>query len=72
MPRVIVYLTEIELEALKHLSERENRDPRAQAALIIRRALQRARLLPKTSLPHRQPTPPSETSANPQEVIMTT
>jgi hypothetical protein len=41
-----VILETRESEALQVLAEREFRDPRAQAALIIRRALEDAGLLP--------------------------
>lgn len=46
MPRVTVILKSAEREALRVLAEREFRDPRAQAGLIIRRELERERLLP--------------------------
>jgi len=59
MARVIVCLNDAERGALQELAEREGRDPRAQAALILRRELERAGLLsadptpltPKTPMP---------------------
>jgi hypothetical protein len=41
MPSVKVMLREDEREALEILAEHERRDPRAQAALLIRRELER-------------------------------
>lgn len=40
MTRVIIYLPETERQALLALAVREYRDPRAQAALLIRRGLE--------------------------------
>jgi hypothetical protein len=45
MARITVSLKATEREALRVLAEREFRDPRAQAAIIIRRELERAGLL---------------------------
>lgn len=45
MARVVVLLEQDERDALCALAEREFRDPRAQAALIIRRELERAGLV---------------------------
>lgn len=45
MPRITVPLNAAEKEALRRLAERELREPRAQAALILRRELQRCGLL---------------------------
>lgn len=45
MPMLKVFLQTRESEALQKIAEREYRDPRAQAALIIRRALESAGLL---------------------------
>lgn len=45
MPRLMVTLQLSEREALLRLARREKRDPRNQAALIIRRELERAGLL---------------------------
>ncbi len=41
MAKIIVYLREQEHEALYRLAEKEYRQPKAQAALIIRRELER-------------------------------
>ncbi len=41
MARVILYLREQELNALQALAQREYRAPKAQAALIIRKELER-------------------------------
>jgi hypothetical protein len=41
MARVILYLREHELSALQVLAQREYRAPKAQAALIIRKELER-------------------------------
>lgn len=46
MVRVSVVLSSVERDALVALAKREFRDPRAQAALIIVRELERAGLLP--------------------------
>lgn len=49
MARVIVDLGEHERSALTVLAKREKRIPRAQAALIIRRELERRGILPERS-----------------------
>jgi hypothetical protein len=46
MAKVIIYLREHELTALNDLAQREYRSPKAQAALIIRRELERLGLIP--------------------------
>ncbi len=46
MAKVIIYLREHELTALNDLAQREYRAPKAQAALIIRRELERLGLIP--------------------------
>ncbi len=46
MAKVIIYLREHELAALNDLAQREYRAPKAQAALIIRRELERLGLIP--------------------------
>ena len=46
MPMLNLVLGDKERDALSVLAEREYRDPRAQAALIIRRELERVGLLP--------------------------
>ncbi len=62
MTRVIVPLRASERNALRVLAKQEFRDPQAQAALIIRRELQRLGLLP----PDPPLAQPAETS--PREV----
>ena len=47
MAKLIVYLGEQERDALHQLAQQEMRVPRAQAALIIRRELDRLGMLPK-------------------------
>ncbi len=49
MARVIVEIGERERKALHQLAKRERRIPRAQAALIIRQALERQGILPTGS-----------------------
>ena len=46
MRRITVTLQQDEREALVKLAQRERRDPRAQAAVILRRELERRGLLP--------------------------
>jgi len=48
----MVTLGSEEAEALRALAEEERRDPRAQAALLIRRGLERVGLLPPPSGMH--------------------
>jgi hypothetical protein len=50
MARIIVPLKGTEWEALTKLANRERRDPREQAALIVVRALEQAGLLPACDL----------------------
>ncbi len=50
MARLMVTLETIERDALWDLAQREQRDPRAQAALIIRRELERLGLLPREAM----------------------
>jgi hypothetical protein len=45
MERITISLKEIEKKALLELADKELRDPRAQAALIIRRELERQGLI---------------------------
>ncbi len=45
MTRITIKLTNQEKDALRTLSEKQFRDPRAQAALIIRRELERLQLI---------------------------
>jgi hypothetical protein len=49
MARVTVTLKSSERDALVELAERERRDPRSQAAVIIARELERAGLLGGTA-----------------------
>jgi hypothetical protein len=51
MSRITVTLQADEHEALRELSERERRNPRDQAALLIRENLQRLGLLAAESQP---------------------
>lgn len=51
MARFMVHLQEIERAALVRMSRKEHRDPRAQAALLIRRALEGAGYLKKERPP---------------------
>jgi hypothetical protein len=46
MAKVIIYLHEHELTALSELAEREYRSIKAQAALIIRKELERLEMIP--------------------------
>ena len=50
MAKVIVYLRDHELSALNHLAAQEYRVPKAQAALIIRKELERLKLIPVEEL----------------------
>jgi hypothetical protein len=61
MQALKIYLDDVERDALKNLSIAERRDPRSQAALLIRDGLQRAGLLPNDALaPHTLPVQPSQ------------
>jgi len=46
MAKVIIYLREHEFMALNDLAQREYRAPKAQAALIIRRELEKLGMIP--------------------------
>lgn len=46
MAKVIIHLRDYELTALNDLAQREYRAPKAQAALIIRRELQKLSMIP--------------------------
>jgi hypothetical protein len=65
MARITITLQPKEKTALRLLAERERRDPRAQAALIIRYELERIGLLAHKSQPtieevaHEQPANPA-------------
>jgi len=50
MIKLIVPLDREERQALLNLAENEKRDPRLQAALIIRRELEKRKLLPPRNL----------------------
>ena len=58
MAKVIIYLHEHENTALNELAAREYRSPKAQAALIIRKELQRLEMIPAE-----QTVPPSSTDS---------
>ncbi len=49
MARVVIYLRDQEMHALQDLAQSEYRLPKAQAALIIRRELQRLGMIPAPS-----------------------
>ena len=49
MAKIIVYLRDQENDALHRLAQKEYRQPKAQAALIIRRELERQGMLETTS-----------------------
>jgi len=49
MAKVIIYLRDHESAALNDLAQREYRAPKAQAALIIRKELERLGLIPGES-----------------------
>ena len=54
MAKVIIYLPDHESAALNHLAQREYRAPKAQAALIIRKELERLGMIesePETRQP---------------------
>ena len=46
MAKIIIYLHEHELRALSEVAEREYRSIKAQAALIIRKELERLEMVP--------------------------
>lgn len=46
MAKVIIYLREHEFSALNELAQREYRAPKAQAALIIRKELEKLGMIP--------------------------
>ena len=49
MNRLYIVLSEEERSALQILSDQERRDPRRQAALLVRQGLEQAGLLPSSS-----------------------
>ena len=60
MAKVIIYLRDHEFTALTDLAQREYRAPTAQAALIIRRELEKPGLIPsEISVPSNQTDLPS-------------
>lgn len=63
MAKIIVYLGEVERNALQKLAQRELRLPRAQAAHIIRQELARLGMLPFPNT-----NPESESSPELQQV----
>lgn len=63
MARLIFYLPDEEYQVLLNLSEREFRDPRAQAALIIRRELESQGLIAPANTPPVITPPAQEPSA---------
>lgn len=55
MPRVMLTVTEAERDALVELARAERRDPRAQAAIELRRTLERAGYLQQAAIQAGQP-----------------
>lgn len=61
MVKVIIYLRDHELTALTDLAQREYRAPKAQAALIIRRELEKLGMIPgEQPAPSSSPQPSSK------------
>jgi hypothetical protein len=54
MTRMVITLEKEEVDAILALARRERRDPRQQAALCVRRDLERRGLLPSTDQQHVQ------------------
>lgn len=63
MTRVTITLSEEERNALIALGQRERRDPRDQAALIIRHELERFGMLPTTPVDQRPKYPEAQHAA---------
>ena len=63
MAKVIIYLRDHEITALNDLAQREYRAPKAQAALMIRRELEKLGMIPGEQ---RVNTTPIEFSSNTQ------
>ena len=63
MAKVIIYLPDNESEALKDLAQREYRAPKAQAALIIRKELERLGMI---QTEHEQAMPAADASVGSQ------
>ena len=62
MARVILYLREQELSALQVLAQREYRAPKAQAALIIRKELERLGMITPQKAEEAEPELPADDS----------
>jgi hypothetical protein len=66
MAKVIIYMRDHELTALTDLAQREYRAPKAQAALIIRRELEKLGMIPgEQPAQSNQTTPPFNIQGNP-------
>ena len=66
MAKVIIYLRDYEFTALTDLAQREYRAPKAQAALIIRRELEKLGMIPgEPPVPSNQTDLPSEIQDKP-------
>ncbi len=63
MARVILYLREQELNALQALAQREYRAPKAQAALIIRKELERLGMIAPAKEGEQPAAQPAEAAA---------
>ena len=63
MARIFITLKSTEREALRVLAEREERDPRRQAALLLREALENRGLLPTDAQPASKATTATATEA---------
>ena len=59
MAKVIIYLRDHEFTALNDLAQREYRAPKAQAALIIRRELEKLGMIPNVQPAQSNETQPS-------------
>ena len=58
MTRIMIRLTDSEREALKALAQQERRDPRAQAALLVRKGLEISGIMqPEIAGTQQQPAP---------------
>ena len=66
MAKVIIYLRDHEFTALNDLAQREYRVPKAQAALIIRRELEKLGMIPgEQPVQSNQPDPLSKIQDSP-------
>ena len=61
--KLMIRLTDEECRALAQLAARERRDPRDQAALSVRRDLERNGVLSMTQAPNVAPTRPAQGGA---------